>query len=89
MPHRTQQTPIGGGSYIGTRPSKASVKGICSRIGEQTAAGMTLGGDGRQGNGFPQETAPSLSTATFAIVPGSLDMRGSLAAVGRAMGLRS
>ena len=30
--------PKGKGSYIGTRPSKASVQGICRKISEQTAA---------------------------------------------------
>ena len=30
--------PVGKGSYIGTRPSKASVQSICRKISEQTAA---------------------------------------------------
>ena len=33
--------PMGRGRYIGTRPSKASVQGICHRISEQTACGRT------------------------------------------------
>ena len=32
---------MGRGRYIGTRPSKASVQGICHRISEQTACGRT------------------------------------------------
>ena len=41
--------PKGKGSYIGTRPSKASVQSICRKISEQTAAKsglMLTGGDG-------------------------------------------
>ena len=39
--------PNGNGSYIGTRPSKASVQGICRKISEQTAAksGLILTGE--------------------------------------------
>ena len=39
--------PKGKGSYIGTRPSKASVQGICRKISEKTAAkyGLMLTGD--------------------------------------------
>ena len=39
--------PKGKGSYIGTRPSKASVQSICRKISEQTAAktGLMLTGE--------------------------------------------
>ena len=39
--------PKGNGSYIGTRPSTASVQGICRKISEQTTAryGLMLTGE--------------------------------------------
>ena len=45
--------PMGRGRYIGTRPSKASVQGICHRISEQTAPRTHV--DGCRGSGGTPE----------------------------------